>query len=422
MTRSFVRRLPLCFSFAALAALSGCGASRSEVPAAKLSLDKLTGGSYLTGCLSGDRLWAVRSYELELWTLTKRTTPTLDQRIKAPLPPDGTPMVQVACDGSRALALLEGGDALGVDVTGVVWRGKAEDATSWPMLDTAAKREPPQGVRWADRMSDGREVLLGDFGRATRYGSEIMDWRAAAGGLIDAVWDGSYIWAISTDALWRWEPTKGGPTAVALPDSVSGRGFKAIFRDGGYLWVRDTADMGFPLQVKQDGRATLAVGQGTLAPLDPKWTAPIASGQIEATRGQSGLTVLQSNGVSAALETLAPVDSFALADSHTLVTGEGAELVVRAFDNSMKMTQLARIHFGSRTTSILAVPIEDPEYTSQKQAYELALAEYNDSRRQGLYATRPEPPEEPLKSKIALYLTGAEYGFAQIILTLDYTN
>ncbi len=416
-----------CLLLAAVV-LSACGASRNAYPDAALDLEKLTGGSYLTGCVSGNRLWAARSYELELWTLPQTVSPSLDQRIPTDMPPNGHAVTQIACTTNRALALLDNGEALGLDVTGIAWRGHVEDAATWPQITDNHHQIPPTGSRWAARMNDGREVLLGDWGRGTRFNNTILDWRPAAGNLREAVWDGKYIWAVSDTSLWRWDPAQGGPTPVVLPDLLNERIFTGVFRDSAAsdnsnvsrLWIRDSENLGWPIRIT-GVRASLIAGKGPLSPVDPHWRLAIMGGQAEATKGYSGLTLTSPQGARAVINTQ-PITSIAQADDQTLITAEGSELVIRALDAEFKLHELARFKLGSETRQVLAVPQASPEYLTAKANYDLKLAEYRERKSKGLYASKPTPPEAPDKIDVMLYLIGAEYGFASLRLKLNYTK
>ncbi|MCB9537774.1 MAG: hypothetical protein H6704_16095 [Myxococcales bacterium] len=216
----------------------------------------------------------------------------------------------------------------------------------------AAGVAPPEGSAWAARLADGREVLLGPWGRGTRRGERFLDWRAVAGGVVDAAWDGAHVWAVSPHGLWRWRPGPGEALPITLPAELAGRPLVTVFRDGALVWVRDAAGQGWPLDVRGP-RAALAGPPGPLPPIDETLRAPLADGaRVDGTRGGADLVLVDADGARrrvavGAVNALLPLDAW------TLVVGTDDAVEVWRFDGE-RLAPARRLALGSPTVRLFA--------------------------------------------------------------------
>lgn len=340
------------------ALLLGCGSTPPSGPplpsplpvVEKLTLQRVVGGGYLTGCLDGERLYAARDYSIERWALPADGPPRLEQRIVLPL--DAGPVSELGCAGDRLLVTLRDEVALGYDGADLRWRGAAAEAADWPA--PTASGPPPASSRWGARLADGRETVLGAWGRGTRRGGAFTEWRRAAGGLRAAAWDGEAIWAAGDTGLWRWRPAGGEPVPIVLPAELAERPLVDLFRDAGFLWVRDAAGTGWPLAV-QGTLARLAADPGPLPPRHDTLVAPVGARRVEARPGQPGATVIRPDGAPARL-----------AGGHvTALVPLGGDRLAAAVDDEVQLWRLppegppevlSRITLGSPTVAIFVEP------------------------------------------------------------------
>ena len=268
-------------------ALLGCGGAppvaveASAVPQGPLELvvEHVVGSGYRDGCVSEAGVFALRAFRLERWDLSAGAPPRLRASVKVGQLGETAMASQVGCAGDRALVVL-GDDAVGVQGDAVVWRGRRAAAEGWPAV--TEKRKPPPGARWIDRLADGRFVLLGDWGRGTKAGDAYAEWRAAAGGMRDAIFDGQVVWAVGASGLWRWRPGPGEPMSVPLPPEIAGKPLVGLFRDGPLLWLRDENDIGWPVDATGTV-AKLAGKPGELPPVSVGQRVPVGGGFLELT-------------------------------------------------------------------------------------------------------------------------------------------
>ncbi len=331
-------------------ALLGCGGApevTAAVPAGplELSVEHTAGAGYIDGCVSEAGVFALRAFHLERWDLPAGGPPMLRASVRVGELGTTPLATRVGCAGGRALVRL-GDDAVGVEGDAVAWRGPFADAAAWPQ--PTAGKPPPVGSRWRARLADGRDVLLGDWGRGTRSGDRFVEWRATAGGMRDAVFDGELVWAVGQSGLWRWRPGPGAPIPVPLEGDVVGRSLVGVFRDGPLIWVRDEADVGWPLDVR-GLVARRAGGSGPLPPAQSGTMAPVSSGRVEVTA--EGRFVVHHEGEVRA-EEVGRIHALVRLDGHRLVVAVDDAIAVWSFDDELRRTELGRIELGTPTLRV----------------------------------------------------------------------
>ena len=322
---------------AALALTVGCGGAGPAVSPSSLTLRDVAAGAYVAGCLVGETLVAARPFRLEWWTLAADEPPAWRATVDLVEARGGAPVTALGCADDRVRVERSDGGALGLTGQAVTWRG-ASPGPGWP---TVGPSEPtPTGSLWAGRLPDGREAVLGAWGRGTRRGDRFLEWRAAAGGLVDATWDGHHVWAVGAHGLWRWTPGAGEALPVALPPGLAGRPLAAVFRDRGLIWVRDADGRGWPLDVQ--GAVALPMGPpGRLPTMADDLRAPLGDGwRVDGRVGVAGLRLIDEGGFRRAVATpsiraLEPLDRRTVA----LATDEGVEVWRRDDD---RLTRVAR--------------------------------------------------------------------------------
>lgn len=331
-------------------ALLGCGAAPASAPTVPrgpvdLVVEHTAGSGYRQGCVSEAGVYAVRALHLERWDLPAGAPPRLRATVRVG-ELGRTPLATaLGCEGGRALVLL-GDQAVGVEGDEVVWRGRGVDATGWPAPKPG--RKPPPGALWMERLADGRHVLLGEWGRGTRDGDDFREWRATAGGMEDAVFDGALVWAVGRSGLWRWRPGSGEPIPLTLPAEVAGRPLVGVFRDGPNLWLRDEEGIGWPV----DARGTLvklAGRSGRLPPPSLGSMTPIAGGLVEVTA--EGQLVVHAEGTPRP-EDAGRIHAMVRLDDHRVVVSVDDAVAMWAFDDAMRRTELGRVTLGSPTVQV----------------------------------------------------------------------
>ncbi len=331
-------------------ALLGCGAApraTATIPPGPVELvvEHSAGSGYRQGCVSEAGVFALRAFHLERWDLSAGAPPRLRATV-AVGELGRTPLATaLGCAGERALVVL-GDQAVGVERDAVVWRGARTEAKEWP--EPKAGRKPPPGARWMDRLADGRQVLLGEWGRGTREDDAYQEWRATAGGMQDAVFDGELVWAVGRSGLWRWRPGMGEPTPLPLPAAVAGRPLVSLFRDGPHLWLRDEEGIGWPVDVRGT-LAKLAGRSGKLPPAHAGSKIAVAGGLLEVT-AEGQLVVHAATG--ARRDPVGQVHALVRLDAHRVVAAVDDAIVMWAFDETLGRTELGRVNLGSQTVQV----------------------------------------------------------------------
>ncbi len=341
-------RVELCVPILCGCLLWACGARPPATPTPELRVASLGGGAYVAGCVTGDVLVAARSFSLEWWRLPADRPPEWVGRATPASPGGAAPVRGLGCVGDRVRVVRADGAEQGLEGQATVWQGAAP--AGWPAVDPGAP--PPEGSAWAARLADGREVLLGPWGRGTRRGDAFLDWRAVAGGVVDAAYDGEHVWAVSPHGLWRWRPGPGEALPITLPAELAGRPLVTVFRDGALVWVRDATGQGWPLDVRGP-RATLAAPPGPLPRVDETLRAPLAGGaRVDGTRGGQDLVLVDDDGgrrrvAIGAVHALLPLDPW------TLMVGTDQAIEVWRWEDE-RLVRARRVALGSPTARLFA--------------------------------------------------------------------
>ncbi len=327
-------------------ALTGCGARPPETPPPRLRVEALGGGGYVAGCVTGDVLVAARSFALEWWRLPAAEPPVWVARATPAAPGTVAPLRALGCEGDALRLVRADGSEQGLRGQAVAWAGTAPPG--WPAVDGGLP--PPPGSAWAARLGDGREVLVGPWGRGTRRGERFLDWRAVAGGVVDAAFDGAHVWAVSAHGLWRWRPGPGEALPITLPAELAGRPLAAVFRDGALIWVRDAEGKGWPLDVRGP-RAHLVARPGQLPPLDATLRAPLAGGaRVDGTRAGRDLVVQDADGERQPVA-VGRVHALLPLDPWTLLVGTDDGIEVWRWDGA-RLARAGRVALGSPTVRL----------------------------------------------------------------------
>ena len=340
---------------ALVAVLVGCGATPEHglnVPATPVhfTIEHAVGSGYRSGCVSESGVYALRAFTLERWELPAGSPPRLRARTTVGALGETALATAVGCAGDRALVVI-GDEAVGVKADQVAWRGGRDQADAWPAPTTG--RTPPPGTRWMERLADGREVLVGDWGRGTRKGGTFREWRATGGGMRDAAYDGTTVWAVGRSGLWRWRPSAGEPVPIPLPPALAGRPLIGLFRDTGRLWVRDAEHVGWPLDVQ--GSVARLIGEpGPLPPPHEALMLPVAGGRVEVQRGQPGLVVVDTDGTRRTINT-GPVHSLMPLDGRRVLAAVDDAVLLWWFDDELNPRELGRIELRAPTVRLFDV-------------------------------------------------------------------
>jgi hypothetical protein len=330
------------FVFFVGGALLACaGAPAVHTTAITVQWQAAAGGAYLGGCLRGAVVIAARSHAVERWSFPPNAPPRrLDV---SPLSPIGRGVITgLRCHPDGDVVATSDGRRLTLLATGLAER--EEEASATPHLPTVSAEVPASGTRFEAQLPDGRQVVLGAWGRGLRQGDAFVDWRPVPGRLADATFDGESVWAVGRGGLWRWRPGRPGVMPVALPSGLADRPLVGVFRDGPLLWVRDAAGTGWPLSVR-GGVATMAGESGTLPPASVSLRARLGAWRLWATRGEPGLQLIDAKERAKSVHT-APVEGlFPVDGSHCLVADRDRLTLWRA-DDAGEPTRVAHWAYG----------------------------------------------------------------------------
>ena len=289
-----------------------------------------SGGALLSACSAGETQVLARATQVELWRLPSDTPPTLLADL--PLGQSLGPAVDhLNCDTVTTIG--RGPLRWRIDLSQFLLIAAGPGAPTMPALPLDL---PLPDARIA-RIEPAR------FGVTGPQGDEA--WRAVSGPLAAALWDGAVIWAVGVNGLWRWRPGPGRPMSVPLPGDWAGRALAGVFRDGPYLWVRDSAGIGAALDIS----APIPTLVGEPGPLSIPTTDRriVAGGRgIEARIGDSRFMV---DGAPHDLE--APLDAISEYRDGLLI-GAGGQL---RFWGGSPVREVWRTPTPGRTVAIFAL-------------------------------------------------------------------
>ena len=313
------------------ALLACAGAPVVHAPAMTIQWQAAAGGAYLGGCLRGSVVIAARSHAVERWSFTPNAAPRrLDV---SPLGPIGRGVITgLQCSPDGAIVETSDGRRLALGAAGLVEHEEgAPSARRPPEVGGVGAEVEASPARFEVQLPDGREVILGRWGRGLRQGGAFVDWRPTPGRLADATFDGESVWAVGEGGLWRWRPGRPGVMPVALPPSVANRPLGGVFRDGPLLWVRDGEGTGWPLAVR-GGVATLAGQSGPLPPPSLSLRAQLGAWRVWATRGEPGLQLIDAQERAKSVDTPPVAGLFPVDAAHCLVADRDRLTLWRAQD------------------------------------------------------------------------------------------
>lgn len=303
----------LAFGVAAVCVACGARPDARSVPA-EFTAEVVSGGGYVAGCGTSDRLVAARPYRLEIWTLPADAPPRMQGRFDARPPGPGGPVVAVGCD------------APGVRVRyadGAVERMAWGDGARTP-IDTPTDAASLDATRSVE-LADGRVVQLAADGRSTRRGDALLDWRRAPGGVRHAALDRDRIWAVGDGGLWAWRLTGGAPVAVPLPPGLTGIPLARVFRDGAFLWVETADGVAHPLAL--DGVGTRAAGEPVRFGATARTIrAPLAGDRVEGTVGADRLVLIDGDGTPREVALGGPLEGMLPWSEDVLLVAAGGRL------------------------------------------------------------------------------------------------
>ncbi len=342
------RFIPLLF----LSLLTACGgAPRRSTPARTIQWQSAVDGGYVAGCLLSDQVTAARSHSVERWSFRAGAGPKL--LLSHGLGPIGEGAVAgLRCDGASVLVETVDGRRLTLAKTGLMSCSAADASVCTDGVPPGSESEPASGetdpsVQWQGALPDGRQVVLGDWGRGLRRGDEYVDWRPVPGRLADATFDGSSVWAVGAGGLWRWVPGLPSARPVPLPPSLSGKALTGVFRDGSLLWVRDQDDAGWPLAIS-GGVAHIVGASGPLPARSPVLSLQVGEWQIAATHGEAGLQFIDAEARTISEDTPAVTTLLPLDEVHFLV-GDTTQLTLWSLSDSGPPARLESWSFGGAT-------------------------------------------------------------------------
>lgn len=328
----------------------GCGGTPvAPTPAPHIQWKTAIAGGYVGACLQGDRLTAARTHAIEQWSFPREGRPQRDGLY--PIQPmDLGGVVRVRCGAPNASFETASGRQLTLHAGGLQScdEGSSSDCAEAGARTVDDVRAAP--TQWQGTLSDGREVVVGAWGRGLRKGADYVDWRPAPGRLMDATFDGNAVWAVGAGGLWRWLPGLPGARPVALPPSLNGKTLVGIFRDGPLLWVRDSEGMGWPMSVAA-GPARLVGPAGRLPEPSGALVVRLGDGQVAAQRDEKGIEFVDAQARVTKIDTPPVTAIFPLDQVHVLV-GDYTHLSLWALESGGQPSRLKSWPMGGPTRRI----------------------------------------------------------------------
>lgn len=228
--------------------VAGCGAGPAlQPPPPRPSIAHHAGGAVLGACASDDTVAIAGAASVALWRFSTAAPELIADVALGPVL--GPPVDHLEC-----------ADGISVGRADQRWRVNPKTGELVP-TGAGVARLAPLPVELPIDAARRVAVEPARFG-VTGPGGDLF-WRPVSGPLQAAAWDGEVLWAVGINGLWRWRPGPGRPMAVPLPDGWADRALTGVFRDAQYLWIRDAAGVGVPLDV----RSAVAKSVGEAGPL-----------------------------------------------------------------------------------------------------------------------------------------------------------
>lgn len=258
------------------ASVAGCGGGPAlQPPPPRPSPAHHAGGAILAACALDGVVALASAAAVSLWRFPAEGAPIFLEQV-ALGPTLGPPVDHLEC--ADRISVGRGDQRWRLDPKTFELVPSGVGVARLPPLPATLPAEAEQQVV----VEPARFGLTGPAG--DRY------WRPVSGPLQAAVWDGEVVWAVGLNGLWRWRPGPGRPMAVPLPDGWVGRALTEVFRDAHYLWVRDAAGLGIPLDVR--GAIPTVAGEEGQLPIPARDRRIAAGGRlIEGQLGSNALRV-----------------------------------------------------------------------------------------------------------------------------------
>ncbi len=193
-----------------------CGSNKSNK---KVKIDQVFGGKFEKVCISDNKIWIARSYEVQEWSL--QDSPQVIRHLQALDPNTNPPIAHIKCEQKDPEYISRSMDSI----------EKAKFSNH--------QLEPHKHISLLIQ-EDG--ILLHD------QKEMIKAWKFNAVSLNDAILDGDIVWAVSKQGIWRWKTNHKNAELIELPKDVVGE-IIDLSKDGDWILLKNKKQQIFPIQV-----------------------------------------------------------------------------------------------------------------------------------------------------------------------------
>ena len=272
---------------------------------------KLRGGAYVAACLLDSTGWVARRYSMEKWSFSGGR-PTREKNVSLGRTGQKPGLETVHCTDSDV--------GIKRPNTELEWLNQNNPAQS---IGTGAVHRLQGKAVASLSVGQNKRLEFRRTGRAVMEADRFLDWRPVPTDILDAIYDGQFVWAVSHRELWRWTPKTQQVLSVALPTELGQREFESVFRDGNVIWVRTSDGIGWPLSMKS-GLGRLVAKPGPLPPIQARVSLPVGVYRIEHKGVGHPLRLIGEDGGFSPFSNEAVYAFLPLARDHLLVSVDKA--------------------------------------------------------------------------------------------------
>lgn len=252
------------------ACLHGCGAQPVLSPLVQMAWQDRFGDGYVGYCKAGKGLWLVSSNGLEQFvfergdrpfSVTRQTTKDWDK-------------VEL---GSYSMRCQEA--SFEVKLSRADWAA-SQVRVGRPKLDaTWLAGQSLTNTRITHTIGEAETLVVGSDGWRYQKSTAVLDSRRRMGAIVDSVFDGQFLWALSRDTLWRVDLVHRLIRHVQMPEHGLKPPFNDLFRDGRLLWLSTRTGSAMPYRI--DGLRAMAMqAAGQLATNSQLVEVPLRRGEL----------------------------------------------------------------------------------------------------------------------------------------------
>jgi hypothetical protein len=407
----FLDQLVLCLSVLLL--LSACG---SKAPNKRVKIDQVFGGKFQKVCISDQKIWIARAYEVQQWSLQDQ--PQIVKQLQALDPNTSPPIAHIECTQKEPVYLTQP-------------LAEVDDPKQKEFKQKAFEGQKIEPHKHVSILIQEDGVLLHD------QKNLIKAWKFNAVSLTDAILDGDFVWAISKQGLWRWKTTHKNAELIDLPKDIQGP-IIDLHKDGDWLLLKNQEKVIYPIQVIRSqtaedqeiekidqGDQPFHITEGKHSPFKvltkKSYQESIAEhhmvelgfqeGKLKFEKGQIGFS-WKKKGDDQFHYIMTPlIHHLLILDDHTflLATQQGVSIWSYEADSQLQLKEIQNIPIGETIQAFMP-----------SQIVKKAKNQYQKS--EVLVKTQDSSKKEDAFQENDLYLIGKDFGFAKGKWQINFTE